>query len=193
VLDMLCVTAHLEYTCRERIAHLFSSKVPWRAARCPGQIGRCERCAMSAVENKAVVRKFFDECWNKGNLAVLDEIMEPEVSHNDEHITLGHWRRGISDWLTAFPDFRYHVDRLVAEGDIVAAKTHFTGTHRGVFHLGTLGPVPPTGKSIDEKEMFFFRLAEGKIVEIWVSWEDITHVLFAQQLGGDQPQAATTT
>jgi predicted ester cyclase len=149
---------------------------------------------MPAEENKAVVRKFFEECWNKANLAVLDEIMEPDVPYNDdEHVTRETWRRGLSGWLTAFPDIQYHVDRLVAEGDIVVAKTHFTGTHRGVFRMSSSEPVPPTGKSIDEKEIMFFRLVEGKIVEIWGSWDDSTHVLFAQHLGGDQPRATTTT
>jgi predicted ester cyclase len=75
-------------------------------------------------------------------------------------------------------------------GDIVAAHTHFTVTHRGMLHLGTWGPWPPTGKSIDMKEMIFFHLAEGKIAGVWDSWDGTS---FDQQLGGDQPRAATTT
>src|SRR5438477_3742566 len=91
--------------------------------------------AMSAEGNKAVVRKFFEECWNNGNLAFLDECMEPEVAYNEEpHVTRERWRDGIARWRTAFPDCRYHVGHLVGEGDIVAASTRFIATHRGVFH-----------------------------------------------------------
>jgi len=145
---------------------------------------------MSTEENKAVVRRYFEECWNQGNLAVLDEIMGPECPINDEkHITRERWRDALSAWLTAFPDFRYHMDHLVAEGDMVAAHTHFTVTHRGILHLGTWGPWPPTGNSIDIKEFIFFRLADGKIVEMWDSWDDKT---FAHQLGGQPPVPAAT-
>ncbi len=92
---------------------------------------------MSAEQNKVVLRRYFEELWNKGNLAVIDECIAPGMSLNqDKDVTLERWREALSAWLTALPDFRYHVDLLIAEGDIVAAKTHFTGTHRGVYDLG---------------------------------------------------------
>jgi predicted ester cyclase len=93
-------------------------------------------------------------------------------------------------WLTALPDFQYHVDLLSAEGDVVAAKTHFTGTHRGAYDFGGWGPWPPTGNSVDIKEFIFFRLAGGKIVEMWDSWDVKT---FAHQLGGQPPVATART
>jgi predicted ester cyclase len=145
---------------------------------------------MSADANKAVVRRYFEECWNKGNLAALDECMGPDISFGGEHETPESWRDALSRWLIALPDFQYHVDELVAEGDTVAANTHFTATHLGVFHHRKWGPWPPTGKSIDVREMIFCHLADGKIVEFWDSWDATS---FAQQLGGDQPQATTTT
>jgi len=82
------------------------------------------------------------------------------------------------------------VDLFIAEGDIAAAKTHFTGTHRGVYDFGGWGPWPPTGNSIDIKEFIFFRLAGGKIVEMWDSWDDKT---FAHQLGGQPPVSTAST
>jgi len=144
---------------------------------------------MSVEENKAVVRRYFEECWNKGDLALIDECLALDVSLGDVKHVREDWNDAISRWLTGLPDFRYHVDLLIAEGDIVAAKTHFTATHRGVFHHGRWGPWPPTGKSIDMKEMIFFHLTGGKIVEMWDSWDDKT---FAHQLGGDPPVATAT-
>jgi predicted ester cyclase len=146
---------------------------------------------MSAEENKAVVRRYFEEVWNQGNLAVLDEIMAPECPINDdEHTTREQWRDALAAWLSALPDFHYHVHHLVAEGDLVAAKSRFTGTHRGHFRLGTWADWPPTGNSVDYQEMIFFHLADGKIVKVWDAWEGRA---FAQQLGGGQPQATTKT
>ena len=73
---------------------------------------------------------------------------------------------------------------------MVAANIHFTGTHRGVLQIGTWGPWAPTDKSVDVREANFFRLAGGKVVEIWVAWDTAT---FARQIGGDLPKASATT
>jgi predicted ester cyclase len=135
---------------------------------------------MCAEGNKASVRRHFEEVWTKGDLAVVDEIMGPEISYQGEHITRAEWKDLLSPWRTAFPDFPYHVDQLVAEGDAVAANAHFTATHRGVFHYGRWGPWAPTGKAINMRVMLFFRLAEGKVVELWAAMDGAA---FAQQLG----------
>jgi predicted ester cyclase len=146
---------------------------------------------MSAEQNKAVLRRYFDELWNKGNLAVIDECVAAGMSLNKEkNVSLDKWRQALTAWLTALPDFEYHVEPLIAEGDIVAAKTHFTGTHQGVYDFGEWGPWPPTGNSVNIKEFIFFRLAGGKIVEMWDSWDDQT---FAHQLSGQPPVAAGRT
>jgi predicted ester cyclase len=144
---------------------------------------------VSAEDNKAVVRRYFEELWNNGELAFIEECIGPDVTHTWGHETRASWREAVSAWLTAFPDFRYHVDELVAEGDTVAANTHFTATHRGVFHHRQTGPWPPTGKAIDVREMMFFHLADGKIVR---HWEALDWTAVEQLLGGGPPQAPTT-
>jgi hypothetical protein len=56
---------------------------------------------MSAEQNKAVMRRYFEELWNKGNLAVIDEIVAPGMSLNEEKNTsLEKWRQALSAWLT---------------------------------------------------------------------------------------------
>ena len=145
---------------------------------------------MSAEENKAVVRRYYEQLWNTGDLALIEECFAPEVHIQGQYVGWNGLRDGLSHWLTAFPDIRHQVDHLVAEGDVVAAHIHFTGTHRGVFDEENLGPWMPTGRSVNVREMNFFRLAEGKVVEAWAVWDKIT---FAQQLGVDLPSAGTTT
>jgi predicted ester cyclase len=140
---------------------------------------------MTAEENKAVVRRYYEDIWNAGDLTVIDDCMGPEVlAHldGDDHVSRDGWRDAITLWRRAFPDIHHVVDRLVGEGDIVAANIHFTGTHRGILQLGSWGPWAPTGKSVNVKEANFFRLAGGKVVEFWAIWDTTT---FARQLGVD--------
>ena len=142
---------------------------------------------MSAEENKAVVRRYYEDLWNEGDLTVIEECIGPEgLAHFDEeeHVNRDLWRDVITRWRRAFPDIHHVVDHLVAEGDFVAAHIRFTGTHRGILQLGTWGPWAPAGKSVDVKEANFFRLAGGKVVEFWAIWDTTT---FARQLGVNLP------
>ena len=102
-----------------------------------------------ADANKAIVRRFFEELWNQGDLAFIEECMGPDITHSWGHETRASWREAVSAFRTGLPDLRFHLEELVAEGDTVAANTHVTATHRGVFHHRKWGPWPPTGKSID--------------------------------------------
>jgi predicted ester cyclase len=107
-----------------------------------------------------------------------------------EQITREQWRDLLSRWATGLPDTRYHVDQLVAEGDVVAANARFTATHRGVFHYRRRGPWAPTSNPVETRVMLFFRLAAGKVVEVRAAWDATA---FAQQLGGGPSPATTTT
>jgi predicted ester cyclase len=139
---------------------------------------------MSAEENKAVIRRFFEECWNKGDLAVLDECFASEVqTHSARGTSIqsrDFFRDGVIRWRRAFPDYQYVLDHVLAEGDTVAANTHFTGTHQDVFEWLSYGPWAPTGKTVDVMEMFVYHLAEGRVVDLWATWDQVT---FARQLG----------
>src|SRR5215472_1329540 len=104
---------------------------------------------MSAEENKAIVRRHFEKVSNKCDLAVVDEIMAPTISYHGERVTREEWRDLLAPWRTAFPDFHYHVEQLVTEGDLVAASTRMTATHRCVFHYRRWEPWAPTGQAID--------------------------------------------
>jgi predicted ester cyclase len=147
---------------------------------------------MSTEENKAVIGRFFEECWNKGDLAVLEQCFAPDVqthSARGASIQSRDWfGDGVTRWRRAFPDYQYVVEHVVAEGDIVAVNTRFTGTHQDVFQWLSYGPWAPTGRSIDVMEMFVFRLAEGRVVDLWATWDQVT---FARQLGVSLSPATT--
>ncbi len=75
----------------------------------------------------------------------------------------------------AFPDAEMKLEFLVAEGDLVAVWGNYTGTH-----TGPMGEVAATGKMIDSDFGGIHRLEDGKIVETWVTWDNVTML---QQLG----------
>ena len=87
-----------------------------------------------STENIALVRKWFEEVWNKGRVGAIDELL---ASHAVVH-GLGADLRGPagfksfhSAYRDAFPDVMIQIDDIVAQGDIVAARWSGTGTHRG--------------------------------------------------------------
>jgi steroid delta-isomerase-like uncharacterized protein len=62
----------------------------------------------------------------------------------------------------AFPDFKFTIEEMVAEGDMVAVRYRFDGTHKNEYL-----DVPPTGKKVFIKNMGFFRIKDGKLAESW--------------------------
>jgi predicted ester cyclase len=78
-------------------------------------------------------------------------------------------------YLAGLPDLRVTIEELVAEGDKVAVRRSYAGTHRGEL-LG----VPPTGKQLQLGGISIFRLTGGKIAE---HWEQLDRLTLMQQLG----------
>lgn len=139
---------------------------------------------MSVEENKAVVSRFYEELWNNRNLTVADEIIASDcVTHQLQSgaLSVGAPRNPeavkyhISEWLGGFPDLRFTVEQMIAEGDRVMSQSVMRGTHTGAW-LG----IAPTGKEVWIRLIVTQRIAGGKIVEDWVLVEALG--LF-QQLG----------
>jgi predicted ester cyclase len=115
---------------------------------------------MPLEENKALILRYFAEVHNQGNLAILAELQEPEYAAQT--------RQFIPLWRRAFPDLQVTVNELVAEGNRVVADLTFQGTHQGVLE-GQLLPawfpqsLPPTGKRVAYRGIYFFTIAAGKM------------------------------
>jgi C-1 hydroxylase len=132
--------------------------------------------------NKAVVRSFV-EAWNRRDFDRFDALMgEGAVLHmaaGDLPCDPGGTRAIAEEWTTAFPDWRFTLRTLLAEGDLVVAHMPYSGTHRAAI-MG----VEPTGKSCTVDEMVIFRIAERKIVE---AWEVFDEAGMWRQLGVEPP------
>jgi predicted ester cyclase len=138
---------------------------------------------MSTEENKAVVHRYFEEAWNQNKVAELDEYIAAKFIHHSGTVVQSFGpepnREVIKIWRTGLPDFQYQLENLIAEGDLVVALVTFTGTHTGTFRLGSY-TLPPSGKPLREAEILIFRIADGKIVESWATWDRLS---LLKQLG----------
>ena len=130
-------------------------------------------------ENKALVRRTYEEVWNDKNLDVIDEIAAADaVAHN---IPPGFpegaegSKAFIGMYLSAFPDTKMTVEDMIAAGDTVVTRWRATGTHNG-----ELMGIPPTGKQVTVTGIGIDRISGGKIVE---SWGEFDALGMMQQLG----------
>jgi steroid delta-isomerase-like uncharacterized protein len=134
--------------------------------------------------NKDILRhQHVEELFNKGNMAVADEIVSPEYIY---HSTTGEIKgpEGVKQMVAAFrkafPDGRFTIDDMVAEGDKVAVRYTMTGTFKGEY-MG----IAPTGKKANTTSALFYRFKGGKEVEA-ISFSD--QLTFYQQMGIPLPQ-----
>jgi steroid delta-isomerase-like uncharacterized protein len=129
--------------------------------------------------NKAVIRRFVDEVQNKNDFAVYDEVNDPEFVNLSAPPGAPADREGGKMYLSAFaqayPDSHFTIDDMIAEGDRVATKKTFTGTHTGDF-----GGIPATGKRVTLQYVDIMRLRDGKIIEHWLCMDQLS---WLQQLG----------
>jgi steroid delta-isomerase-like uncharacterized protein len=139
-------------------------------------------------ENKALVRRWFEEVWNKGRAEAIDEMFaEDGVAHGLSDAS-GQPLRGPAgfrpfhrSFRDAFPDIEVVVEDVIAEGDKLAARCSVRGRHQG----DTLG-FRATDRPIEITGMTFARVRDGKIVEAWNNFDFMS--LF-QQLGALQLSA----
>jgi steroid delta-isomerase-like uncharacterized protein len=121
---------------------------------------------MSTEDNKAIVRLQHEEVWNKGNLAIVDEIYAPDFVC---HFVVGPKWRGredvrqqVSEHRASFPDWNEQIEDIIAEGDRVVTRFTSRGTHKGEFQ-----GIAPTGNKVTIAEVAIYRIADGKIAEQW--------------------------
>ena len=130
-------------------------------------------------ENKAVMRRFYEEFVNAGNLAVADEIVAPDCQLHFGSMFMGTgpeaFKQTRAMMYAGFPDLRWTIEETIAEGDKVAERLRARGTHEGEF-MG----VASTGKRVEFEGISAVRIREDKIVE----YRGLTDMLgLLQQIG----------
>ena len=129
-----------------------------------------------AEAHKALVQRFVDEFWNRGELTAADELMtrdavihEPVAGSPEDLKTVATMMR------SAFPDWHSTVEEMLVEGDRIAERWTGRGTHQGEFQ-----GIAPTGRSVAVPGVVFYRIADGKIAEFRGQFDRIS---LLQQLG----------
>ncbi len=127
---------------------------------------------MSVENNKALVRRLYEEAFNKGNLAVVDEILAPNyVRHG---LAPGappgpeNTKQVFAAMRAALPDVHSTVELMVGEGDKVAAQVTSRGTHKGEF-MG----IAPTGKQVTVTAIGIYSFAGSKLEEAWIQMDEL--------------------
>ncbi len=128
---------------------------------------------MPPEANKALFQRYFDEGTNQGSLAVVDEVFASDYLHHDPANVdsiggLDDVKRHITTLRSAFPDLAFHVQDVVANGEDIVLRWTATGTHTGDYF-----GIPPTGKAFNITGMNYWRTANGKAIEGWVSRDDM--------------------
>ncbi len=105
-----------------------------------------------------------EEVWNKGNLAIIPELISSDyVETSGRGITIkGHEgiRQHVTSLCTAFPDFQMTIDEIVGEDDTLAVRLKWSGTFKEKIR-----GIKPTGRHVRIKEALFFRFDNGKQIE----------------------------
>jgi steroid delta-isomerase-like uncharacterized protein len=137
--------------------------------------------------NKKVISAFIEEVINQGRLERADDLVKEDFIELDPLPGQEQGREGLKAVLSqmqmAFPDMRWTVDEMVAEGDKVVSRFHWTGTHKDKF-LG----IPATGRSVRVTGVVIDRLESGKMADSRILMDTLGMM---QQLGVIPTPSAT--
>jgi steroid delta-isomerase-like uncharacterized protein len=118
---------------------------------------------MPVEDNKQVAHRFYQEVINARNLDALDQLLKPDgVDHTFGSQSVEQAKQFFGMVYQAFPDLHAEVHDVIAEGELVASRVTYTGTHQGEF-LG----IPATGKQITTNGIALIRIQDSRQAEHW--------------------------
>jgi len=132
---------------------------------------------MSTEQNKALVRRFYDEIVNQRKVHLVEEFIAPgwvKYWLNDSVPPDG-FNRSNFPIFYSFPDLQTTLENVFAEGDKVATRGYHTGTHKGDF-MG----LAPSGKHVKFGHVSIWRVEHDKLAEFWPQ-DDVSGLM--EQLG----------
>ena len=127
------------------------------------------------MDNKEAARRLYEtlnRVLETGDVSLLDAVMDPRaVDHHPDpgqSPGLDGIKKGFLEFRAAFPDLRFTIEDLIAEGDKVACRLSTRGTHRGTF-LG----VPATGRDVEQRGIDLLRFSVGRMIERWGEFDTL--------------------
>jgi steroid delta-isomerase-like uncharacterized protein len=123
--------------------------------------------------NSQLIRRWFEEVWNQGNAAAIDQMSHPHTrgfgqAEPGRKIDMNEFKQLWRNMRAAFPDIKFRIEDTIEQDDRVAARWTATMTHRGSF-LG----ISPTDRQATISGISYQRIEDGKIVEGWDNWDQL--------------------
>ena len=137
--------------------------------------GTCPRT--TEAENEALVRRWYEEVWNGRRLDLVDALLADDYARSRAGVPFANEPGNADDVrfvemvMTEFPDVRFTVEDVLADGDKVVVRTVTTGTHRGP--LVDLGGAPATGRAMARENLAIWRVACGELAEQWIVQDNL--------------------
>lgn len=130
-----------------------------------------------AEENKKLARRYFGELLNQGKIEVADEILAADLivhppGSSESLRGLENFKQLIRGFRQAIPDIQFTEEAIMADGDRVAVQIRFSGTHTGAEWMG----LAPKGGRVSINGVDVFRVAGGKIQELWIYFDTRTYL-----------------
>jgi steroid delta-isomerase-like uncharacterized protein len=150
---------------------------------CQKQAAEEVPAGLTEAEAQHIVQQYL-AVFNEGNLALIDEICDPEYVRHDrglpeDVVGLEAFKNYITSLRTTYPDFKVTIDDLIVKGDKIVTRWTLTGTNTGPLQT-PMGELPPTGKKMSVPGAEIVIVANGKITETWIFYNQL---YFYQQLG----------
>jgi steroid delta-isomerase-like uncharacterized protein len=117
------------------------------------------------LDNKAILRRLYEEVWNKRRLEVVDELISPSHALNDPILSDSQtgpefYKRQVVEFTTSFPDLRFTIEDMITEKEKSAVSWIISGTHTGEFMS-----IPATGRKISVEGITIHHITNGKILD----------------------------
>jgi steroid delta-isomerase-like uncharacterized protein len=128
---------------------------------------------MTGEENKALVRRFYNEFYGRKNIEAIDDLFSAGYVHHTPDVLGGQmdfhdYRKRQSDALEAFQDFSREIEEQIAEGDRVVTRSVLRGTQ-----TGDLPNLPARGRKIEVQSIVINRIENGRIAEGWELYDSL--------------------
>jgi steroid delta-isomerase-like uncharacterized protein len=136
------------------------------------------------LDNKATVRRFYEEVWNKRRLNVVDQLLSPSHALNDPILSGSQigpqlYKRRVAEFTASFPDLRFTIEDMIAEKGKVVVSWIFSGTHQDDFMS-----IPASGRRVSVEGITIHYVTQGKILDSFARWDALG---LMRQLGDVSP------
>lgn len=111
------------------------------------------------MENKEVIRSLYANVFNTGKTALLDQIVSPDYENSKGMKGVEAFKKTVTELSTAFPDAKWTLTAIVAEGNQVFIRHELNATHKGVFQ-----DIAPTNKPFTSVGMVLYEFKDSKII-----------------------------